>query len=272
MKSILGITNDLSQALQRKDQDIENAMRLVQVSKLRLQLMRDNGWSSVMDEVCTFCGKHNIDVPNMDDMYVARGRSRRRSQGRSNSHYYRVELFYTIIDTQLQELNNRFNEVNTELLLCIACLNPSNSFAAFDKQRLIRFAQLYPKDFSHVELLALSDQIENFIIDVRSNEEFLSLKGISDLAQKMVETRRDRVYTLVYKLVTLALILPVATATVERAFSAMKIVKSRLRNRMSDQWMNDSLIVYIQKDIFNIIPNEVIMHYFQDMKSRRGQL
>ena len=33
MRSILGITNELSQALQRKDQDIVNAMTLVQVSK-----------------------------------------------------------------------------------------------------------------------------------------------------------------------------------------------------------------------------------------------
>ena len=33
MKSILGITNELSQALQRKDQDIVNAMTFVQVSK-----------------------------------------------------------------------------------------------------------------------------------------------------------------------------------------------------------------------------------------------
>ena len=33
MRSILGITNELSQALQKKDQDIVNAMTLVQVSK-----------------------------------------------------------------------------------------------------------------------------------------------------------------------------------------------------------------------------------------------
>jgi hypothetical protein len=33
MKSVLGITNELSQALQRKDQDILNAMKLVEVSK-----------------------------------------------------------------------------------------------------------------------------------------------------------------------------------------------------------------------------------------------
>jgi hypothetical protein len=33
VKSVLGITNELSQALQRKDQDILNAMKLIEVSK-----------------------------------------------------------------------------------------------------------------------------------------------------------------------------------------------------------------------------------------------
>ena len=42
-------------------------------------------------------------------------------------------------------------------------------------------------------------------------------------------------YPLVYSLVTLALILPVATAIVERAFSVMNIIKNRLRNRIGDQ-------------------------------------
>jgi hypothetical protein len=33
----------------------------------------------------------------------------------------------------------------------------------------------------------------------------------------------------------------------------------RLRNRTGDKWMNDSLIVYVEKDIFDKIDNEVIM-------------
>ena len=49
----------------------------------------------------------------------------------------RVELFYVVLNIQLQELNNVFTEVNTELLLCVAYLNPSDSFIAFDKQTLI---------------------------------------------------------------------------------------------------------------------------------------
>jgi hypothetical protein len=230
MRSLLGVSNELSQALQRKDQDIVNAIKLVRMSKERLQIMRENGWSSLLDEVSIFCGINEIVVQNMDDIFVARGRSRRYTDGMTNLHYYRVELFYAIIDMQLQELNNRFTELNTELLICVSCLSPFDFFATFDKQKLIRLAQFYPRDFSSSKLMILSDQLDNYIFDVRSNIEFSKLEGICDLSQKMVETKKNGVYPLVYLLVSLALTLPVATATVERAFSTMKIVKNRLRS------------------------------------------
>ena len=57
----------------------------------------------------------------------------------------------------------------------------------------------------------------------------------------------------------LGLILPVATAIIEKVFSTMNIVKNPLHNRMSDQWMNESLIVYIEQDVFDTIDNETIM-------------
>jgi hypothetical protein len=80
------------------------------------------------------------------------------------------------------------------------------------------------------------------------------------------------VYPLVYLLLELALILPVATATVERAFSAMSIIKNRLRNRMGNEWLNDCLVTYIEKDTFVGIENEKIIKYFQNMSSRREQI
>ncbi|KAL0534767.1 hypothetical protein IC582_029060 [Cucumis melo] len=83
---------------------------------------------------------------------------------------------------QLQELDNRFIESSIELLLCMACVNPSNSFAAFDRQKLSRLAQFYPRDFSTIELSMLEDQLQNHIIDMRS--EFIELKSIGDFAVK----------------------------------------------------------------------------------------
>jgi hypothetical protein len=135
---------------------------------------------------------------------------------------------------QLQELNSRFNEANSELLLCVACLSPDNLFVAFNKDNILRLAKFYPNDFSAVQLITLDNQLETYIIDMCSSEEFATLKGIVQLAEKMVEMKKDIVYPLVDSFVTLSLILPIATATIERAFLAMNIVKNRLRNKMKN--------------------------------------
>jgi hypothetical protein len=120
--------------------------------------------------------------------------------------------------------------------------------------------------------VVLDNQLEVYIMDIRNNCEFSKLKGIGSLVEKLVQTGRNLVYPLLYLLVKLALVLPVATATVERAFSAMKIVKNRLRNRMGDSYLNDCLVTYIERDVFNNIDNESIIKRFQNMKTRRGQL
>ena len=133
---------------------------------------------------------------------------------------------------------------------------------------MVRLAELYPSDFSKMDLMALDIQLQNFIVDMRSDTRFVGLKGIGELAEKLVETDKHVIYRLVYRLVTLVLTLPVATATVERSFSAMKYIKSNLRNRMGDQWMNDCLVTYIERDVFDTVDNDAIMQRFQNMKSR----
>ena len=80
----------------------------------------------------------------------------------------------------------------------------------------------------------------------------------------MVEMKKNVSYSLVYSLVILALILLIATATVERAFLAMNIIKNRLCIQIRDQWMNDWLVTYIEKDIFKTIKCEEIMQQFQN--------
>ncbi|XP_030924980.1 uncharacterized protein LOC115952023 [Quercus lobata] len=93
-----------------------------------------------------------------------------------------------VIDMQLQELNNRFSEANTDLLLCMACLNPRDSFVAFDKENLIRLAKFYPSDFLGTDILALDSQLQNYIFDMCNNDLFLELQGVSELAEKLVNT------------------------------------------------------------------------------------
>jgi hypothetical protein len=68
------------------------------------------------------------------------------------------------------------------------------------------------------------------------------------------------------------LILPVSTTTTERAFSAMKIVKTKLCNRMKDDFLANYLIVYIVKEIAERFTIDMIIKDFYSMKKRQAQL
>lgn len=71
MKNFLGISNELSQALQKKDQDIVNVMHLVNITKKRLQNLRDDVWEPLLEEVCLFFIEYNIHISNMDDIFFS---------------------------------------------------------------------------------------------------------------------------------------------------------------------------------------------------------
>ena len=55
---------------------------------------------------------------------------------------------------------------------------------------------------------------------------------LSNVAEIMVKTNMNTSYPLVYQLIELTLILPVATASVEMVISAMSLIKTDLRNKM----------------------------------------
>ena len=129
-------------------------------------------------------------------------------------------------------MNHRFSEESTNLLDCIACLDPKNGFSNFDMDKLAHHADLYPVDFISTRRTFLSQELQSFLSDMRIDGRFFNVEDLGSLAKKMKETMKDRVFPMVYRLVALALILLVATASVERVFSAMKAVKTDLRNRM----------------------------------------
>jgi hypothetical protein len=81
-------------------------------------------------------------------------------------------------------------EITTELLMCISCLDQNNSFSAFNIDKLLKFAQFYPSDFSEWEFFILKNQLENYRLDMHDNSDFLEVKGIDELSQKLVEKNK----------------------------------------------------------------------------------
>ncbi|XP_076892701.1 uncharacterized protein LOC143544488 [Bidens hawaiensis] len=154
-----------------------------------------------------------------------------------------------------------------ELLVCMGSLSPVDSFCSFDKQKLVRLAELYPNEFSSADLCRLNDQLDSYINDVRKDERFNGLKDVKELSKKLVEVKKHEVYNLVYLLIKLVLILPVATASVERAFKAMSFVKKELKDKVSDELLNDRLVTYIESEVHCKIHNDDIINNFESMKT-----
>jgi hypothetical protein len=177
-------------------------------------------------------------------------------------------VYIGVIDQISQELDDRFDEINMELLSCMSAFSPSQSFASFDAHKLRRLAEFYRTDFSNNNLLQLELQLDNYIDDMKRDERFQGLDNIVGLSVKLVETNRHKVYDMVYLLLKLVLLLPVATASVERVFSAPVIVKTKSRNKLGDTILDDCLLTFIERDIFFQVDEDDIMETFMSLRKR----
>jgi hypothetical protein len=166
MLKVLRITNELSLFLQRKDQNIVQAISLLIDVKARLVSLRNNGWEPLFEEVKLFCVVKHIPIPNMDEEVPRWGRSRLGGNLITQGHHYRVDTFFAALDAIITELNHRFNEVSSELLVCISCLDPRDSFSKFDIDKIARLMEIYDQDFSIVDCTIIRDQLETFILHV----------------------------------------------------------------------------------------------------------
>ncbi|XP_026417381.1 uncharacterized protein LOC113312862 [Papaver somniferum] len=226
-----------------------------------------------IDEIETGSGLNQIDTPDLNANHVplVRGvEARYHSSTFTIMQHYRVDIFNAAIDSHLEELKSRFNEEEIELLILSSALDPregENPFRSDDICKLVD--KFYPKDFTEQEKLHLRIQLQHYEHSVVSYEEFKKLKNISSLCEWLVKNGKSVTHSLIHRVIELVLTLPVSTATAERVFSAMKIINTRLRSKMGYEFLGDSLIVHIEKEIAKKFSMDSIIDAFRDLKERR---
>ncbi|XP_060974576.1 uncharacterized protein LOC115696633 [Cannabis sativa] len=158
------ISNILCQALQLQSQDVLNAMYLVSSTKTLIQKLKEDGWDELVDEVKSFCEPVNIPMPDFNAHYTTkRGRNRGEQDAITVEHYYRVDLFNAVINFQLQELNNKFNDSTVELLILSSALDPREMHTSFRIDDICKLVQkFYPKEFTEYEMFLQLPQNDLF--------------------------------------------------------------------------------------------------------------
>ncbi|KAL6547370.1 hypothetical protein OROMI_023091 [Orobanche minor] len=274
MHRVMAITNLLCQALQHKSLDILNAMSFVKTTKELLQSLRDNSFDIILMQVESVCSKHGIEIPNMDDPFkFATGRSCQQKDTITVKHHYHFDVFNSAIDFQVEELNSRFSDDAVELLSLSAALEPKDNFKLFNVDQICTLAtKFYPGDFSDQEIHYLSCPLRHYERDIPHHAKFQDLTTISELCRRLMETNMAQHFNLIDRLIRLVLTLPVSTTSVERAFSAMKLVKTVLRNKMGEGYLANFMVIYVERELDQSINNDSIIDDFDSLKDRRAQL
>jgi hypothetical protein len=272
MKEIIGITDVLCQVLQQKSQDILNIIHSVSIAKKLLQKLRDDGWDNLLENIVSFSKKSEIDIPDFSARYIE-GRCRNQKNHITVEHYYRFDIFNATIDFQLQELDNRFGEKAMELLTLSSALDPKDAYKSFKIDDICILAEkYYPLDFSEHEKINLRYQLRYFEFDVLTDPTLQNLSSMAELCQGLAKTEKSKTYHLIDRLIRLVLTLPVSTATIERAFSAMEIVNTQLRNKMEDDFLANSLVLYIEREIAESFDSNSIFDDFVLLRDCKVQL
>ena len=111
-------------------------------------------------------------------------------------------------------------------------------------------------------------QLKHYEYAVVCYSEFQTIASLSELWQVLVETRKSEHFFLIDRLIRLELTLSVSTATTKRAFSAMNLLKTQLRNKMDNYFLTNCMVIYIEREIVDSIDVDSIIDEF-DEKSRK---
>jgi hypothetical protein len=170
----------------------------------------------------------------------------------------------------LAELNLKFNEKVIGLLSICVTLVPKNGYASFQASEICKLVEkYYPTDFNQQERIGLEYQLNHFVVEVARSDYLKRISTLAEICKCLVDMGRHRVFHLFHRLLHLLLTVLVSTASAERTFSSLKIIKTRLRNKMEDNFLTNNMLVHIEAEVMKDYNYEDTIDDFNDMKKKR---
>ncbi|XP_064100752.1 uncharacterized protein LOC135211369 [Macrobrachium nipponense] len=156
---------------------------------------------------------------------------------------FRVSVFYLIMDRIVQSLESRFIQ-HKQLYKDLSCLDSTNFKTIAEKdledEALRGIIKLFPQ--------IIKDQVKLELFSFASNVDVLKLL-LNDGEMWAADA-----------------------PTCERAFSKLKIVKTRLRNSMSEENLESYMLLSIEKEMLDELDSEVIINRFAQSSSELKRL
>lgn len=292
LSEVLDILPRMNATLQRKSADFSKLNVLLQFTLDELKSLKEEAaeWcSSTESTVMMLESEYGIEVGRH-----ASGSARSRFVSIKTMREYRSQVAGPYIDSLLDNINTRFSDGVVKLLVAMSVFNPAKlptqeCLSSYGLQEMESLANFYGREatvvyqgasYTSPPLLDREELIAEWKVFRRAfykeKELMVQARGTSTPPPTMQEVLQSMQATEVYQgifpqtfnLVNILQAMPVGTATVERSFSQMKMVKTRLRNRLNDSNLSQLLRIAVEGPNLSNVPFEEILEVFKESNRR----
>jgi len=260
----------LTEMLETKDLNIIDALILIDSSIKSLTETRNNEIliNELIASAKSFCLKLDIDfIRDFNQHHRKRLKPSKIYSNQSHVHltyedFYRKEF--------LQVMDTLINLSSENLKSCLVCIQPlfkllsvpiSSSITVEDVEKAF---PLFPRNSDMSNVTDFNSALCEINILRLQTENVKSLANVMDVANKL-----KTIIPMANTLCRLALTSPVTTASNERCFSKLKIIKNHLRTTMSSSRLNDFIILDSEKDAIDNIDLTSMIKIWTSLIERR---
>lgn len=282
MCDIFGRTQSLSLMLQSSSIDFDAAIVLLECIRADLVSMRsaEEHLNSLWVDALSSCERCGIEV-ELSDVTESLAASRPTRKRRLPAHLqdscvtdtvgerpevhsklgFKTNVYFPVLDRMLNELERRFASTNCDVLKGIQALSPSSQTFA-DITSVSAFAQAYGAD------------VEDLSHELHQAKRLLQRMTIEDRPNTLVEfishiERYGDAFAELHRLGVIAISLPVSTASCERSFSALRHIKTWVRNSISNDKLDSVSVLAIECERTQALDNGEIVDLFAAAHNNR---
>ena len=258
---VMGVTVVLSRSLQKVNQDLFEATQSVDFVKNKLKKWResednevwadaDDGVFAAAESVAAAAGI-GITAPRV----VGRQTARSNVPASTPTDYYRRAVWYPYLDSIITAMDTKFTTHQLTTFKLVA-LVPSiiEKYGWKDVVDAFRFYRSSGDFDSETEVQNEFEQWKAFCLRMTSESDDRPTTPLAAL--DIIPSRFENIRRLLQIFCTL----PVTTCTAERAFSSLKLLKTDLRNSMTDDRLTGLALMYVHPEI-DIDIDTVIDHF-----------
>ncbi|KAF4652023.1 hypothetical protein FOL47_011299 [Perkinsus chesapeaki] len=249
MHRVPGMTDKASKLLQDPSTDLSKTRLLIEELKSSIECCIEETdsdgtlWQKIWSDAMYVVDEHQLDQSRR---FGKRRLARRSSESELTlMEDAREHLFLPFMESILRELNERFNFNSYAVYDGVCCFNPAHAYF-LDTTKTQEFGRLYG---CNIEELANEVVVASRAVERRQNE----LKDDGEVGLVTVLDAVSFLHGLELAWPTLmyfghiALSLPSSTASCERSFSVLKLVKTHLRTTMADERLSSLGVLSINK-------------------------